>query len=112
MFFLIRSVVCIGTVAVLATGGDQTGMGRVIDSGGRQVMQSLGRACVASNGCLRFGMGLVAKAATVDPGRAAVPLERSADTLTASDLGPAWLAPGGRRAIVSSHLRPGMFARL
>ena len=97
---------------MLATGGNQTGMGRVIDSGGRQMAQSLGRACVASNGCLRLGMDLVATAAKVNPGRAVIPSDRSVDTLTASDLGPAWIASGGRRAVVSSHLHPGTLARL
>ena len=74
MFFLIRSAVCIGTVAVLATGGNQTGMGRVIDSGGRQVAQSLGRACVASNGCLRLGMDLVATGGQGKPRKGRGPL--------------------------------------
>ena len=112
MFFLIRSAVCIGTVAVLATGGGQAGMRRVIDSDGRQVVRDLGRACLASNGCLRFGLGVVAATATVGRGRAAVPVERSADTLTASDLSPAWIAPAGRRAVASWRLHPGTLARL
>ncbi len=112
MFFLMRSVVCIGIVAVLATGGGKTGIGRVIPSGGRDAVQSLGRACVASNECLRLGMGLVTTAARIDSVRTAVPSERSADTLTGSDLEPAWIAPGVRRAVMSSHLHPGTLARL
>ena len=111
MFFLMRSVVCIGIVAVLATGGDKTGMGRMIDSGGRQAVQSLGHACVASNDCLRLGMGIVATSARIESVRR-VPSDPSVDTLTAADLGPAWLAPGGRRSVVSLHLHPGTLARL
>ena len=112
MFFLIRSAVCIGAVALLATGGGKAGLGHLLDTDGRDVAQTLGQACVASNDCLRIGMGLVETAARVDPDQRAAPLERSADTLTASDRGPAWVAPGGRRAIVSTHTHPGTLARL
>ena len=112
MFFLIRSAVCIGAVALLATGGGKTDIGRVLDIGGRETAQRLGQACVASNDCLRIGMGLVATAARGGPGRRAAPSDRSVDTLTASDLAPAWTAPGGRRAAVSAHLHPGTLARL
>ncbi len=112
MFFLIRSAVCIGAVALLVTGGGNAGLGRVLDTDGRDVAQSLGQACIASSGCLRIGMGLVATAARADPDQRAVSLEKSADTLTASDLGPAWIAPRGRRASVAAHPHPGTLARL
>ena len=111
MFFLIRSAVCIGAVALLAMGGGEAGFGRVLDTGGRKAAQSLGQACMASSACLRMGMGVVATAARVDDQRAA-PVERSVDTLTASDLGPAWVAPGGRRASVAAHPHPATLARL
>ena len=42
MFFLIRSAVCIGAVALLATGGGKTDIGRVLDIGGRETAQRLG----------------------------------------------------------------------
>ena len=112
MFFLIRSAVCIGTVAVLVTGGDRAGMGRVIDSGGHEVVQSLSRACVASNDCLRLGMGLVATVSGPGPTRRATPTDRATDTLTTSDLLPAWGAPGVGRAELATRLRPGTLARL
>ncbi len=112
MFFLMRSVVCIGVVAVLATGGGKTGIGRVIDSGGRDAAQSLGRACIASNECLRLGMDLVATMGGTGPAKTVRPTQRSHDTLTASDLSPAWGAPGVRRADMATRPHPGTLARL
>ncbi len=97
---------------MLATGGGKAGLGDVIPTDGRQAAQSLGQACVASNDCLRIGMGLVATMARVDPARREVQAIRSADTLNPSDFGPPWSAPGGRRAVTSGHLHPGTLARL
>lgn len=113
MFFLIRSAVCIGTVAVLAAaGGDKAGMGRVFDSGGREAVQNLGRACVASNDCLRLGMSVVAAVSGSGHAGRLMPTDRSTDTLNASDLLPAWGAPRGRRVDLATHLHPATLARL
>ncbi len=97
---------------MLATGGGRAAIGRVVDTGGREAAQSLGQACVASNDCLRIGMGLVTTMARVDSDRLQVPSNHLPDTRTASDLGSAWSAPGGRRAVVSTHLHTSMLARL
>ena len=112
MLFLVRSAVCIGAVALLAAGGGESGLGRLIHDAGRDAAQNLGQACIVSHDCLRIGMGLAATAARVDVGRRSAPSNPSADTLTASDLRPAWSAPGGGRAFVSSHPHPGRLAQL
>ena len=112
MFFLVRAAVCIGAVALVAAGGDKAGLPRVVDTAGRDAAQSLGQACVASDDCLRIGMGLVATAARIDPGRRIALSDPSVDTLTALDLRPAWNARGGRPAAVSAHLHQGTLARL
>ena len=112
MLFLARAAVCIGAVALLAAGGDKGDPGRFIQTGGRDAAQSLGQTCIVSNDCLRIGMGLVATMAGIDPGRRAAPSDPSADTLTASDRRPAWMAPDARRAFASSHRHPDTLARL
>ncbi len=115
MFFLFRSAFCIGAVALAAAGnGDRVGLESLMDHAGPEVVQSLGRACLTSQDCLRIGMTLVAPAdrPTTPAAEARRP---SADTLQPADLLPGWTAPRvrppSRRASGIDKAEPGATTR-
>ncbi len=92
MLFLFRSILSIGVVATVAAGGSGPGLQTAVSRAGRNLVQDVGQACIASRDCRHIGATLVSAASR----SASLPPEGphpSADPLQPSDL-----APGGSSA--------------
>lgn len=68
MFFLTRSALCIGLVALAASdAGGADALRAAVGDGARGAATTLGRACLGSSECLRAGTLVVAAAAPSGP---------------------------------------------
>ena len=76
VFFLTRSALCIGIVAIAASGVGTDRLATTIDRGARDGLDGAARACLGSSDCLRVGtaaLSAVTGEGSNDHERAALP---------------------------------------
>ena len=119
MFFMAKSTLCIGVVAVLAAGASGRGDIRdAVATGGRAAAASLGRSCAASTDCVGLGTRVAAAAlgqtGAIPASLVQAGIVRASEGL-ALPLPPTASAPGAEAEhplhAVPRHLRRSLVAR-